>query len=173
MRLDAAALRAQARVGLSPPLLASLVRVPVSDSTLRDLESARGSLALRLASTPEGERGRVVIELVCGEVAAVLGHSSAAAIDTERPFSELGFDSLAAVELRNRLGVVSGVRLPATLVFDYPTCTALGDFLLGEMRSEIGSSGGRGAEAPGARDATAPTPLVRQGVGQQSGQRLA
>ncbi len=136
LRLDTAMLRAQARAGLLAPLLRNLVRVP----TRWDAEGARGSLARRLASTPEAERARVALELVCGEVAAVLGHPSAEAIDPHRPFKELGFDSLTAVELRNRLGLVSGVQLPATLVFDHPTCVALSDFLLGEVLPENGSS---------------------------------
>jgi acyl transferase domain-containing protein/acyl carrier protein len=157
VRMDAAALRAQARAGLVPPLLRNLVRTP----SPTEAESVRGALARRLASTPEGERGRVALELVCGEVAAVLGHPSAEAIDAQRPFSELGFDSLTAVELRNRLGVRSGVALPATLVFDYPTCAALSDFLLSEMLPEIGAPAKLDTDEAEVRDAIASIPLRR------------
>ncbi|MET9687191.1 type I polyketide synthase [Streptomyces sp. NPDC006514] len=116
VRLDPAALRVQARAGVLPPLLRGLVRVPA-----RRAESTGGSLAQRLAAVAEADREQVVLELVQTQVASVLGHASGAAIDPERPFKELGFDSLAAVELRNRLARASGLRLPATLVFDHPT----------------------------------------------------
>ena len=118
--LDLAALRAQARMGVLPALFAGLVRVPA-----RRFGEQGASLARRLAGTPEAEREGVVLELVRAQVATVLGHASPEAIDTQRTFKELGFDSLTAVELRNRLNAVTGLRLPATLVFDYPTTAAV------------------------------------------------
>ena len=66
------------------------------------------------------------------QVALVLGMTPGA-VDASRPFRDLGFDSLTAVELRNQLAVVSGLRLPATLVFSYPTPAALADFLRTRM----------------------------------------
>ncbi len=115
--LDVAALRAGARAGLLPPILRSLVG---SQNARRGREAA-GALARRLAAAPEAEREGIVLELVRGHAAAVLGHASPAAVDPGRAFKELGFDSLGAVELRNRLATATGLRLPATLVFDYPT----------------------------------------------------
>jgi acyl transferase domain-containing protein/D-arabinose 1-dehydrogenase-like Zn-dependent alcohol dehydrogenase/acyl carrier protein len=125
MGLDLAALRSQADAGPLPALLRGLVNTP-----RRRASGARGSLVRRLAAVSEGERRQVVLELVRGEVAAVLGHASAEAVDAQRAFNELGFDSLLSVELRNRLNGATGLRLPATLVFDYPTPTALTGHLL-------------------------------------------
>jgi acyl carrier protein len=135
--LDLRALRAQARMGVLPALLGDLVRVP----TRRSSDEGR-SLALRLAGTPEAEREVIVLALVRAQVTTVLGHASSEAIDPQRTFKELGFDSLAAVELRNRLSAAAGLRLPATLVFDYPTPAALASYLLGEVAQD-------GTAAPG------------------------
>ncbi|MFD4139641.1 SDR family NAD(P)-dependent oxidoreductase [Streptomyces sp. NPDC058572] len=127
MKLDTAALRVQARAGLLPALLRGLVRMPARRA------GTGGSLAQRLAGVAEADREQVVLDLVQSHVAAVLGHASAAAITPNRAFKELGFDSLSAVELRNRLTQDTGVRLPATLVFDHPTPVAIARFLLAEV----------------------------------------
>jgi acyl transferase domain-containing protein/acyl carrier protein len=124
VRLDRAALRSAAAAGALAPLLSGLVRVPT-----RRPAAAAGSLAARLAGLGEEEREGVATELVRTHVAAVLGHAGAAAVDPGTPFKDLGFDSLAAVELRNRLGQASGLRLPSTLVFDYPTPAEAARFL--------------------------------------------
>ena len=137
-RLDTAALRAQARTGMLPGIFAGVINVPSRRPSER-IES----LGRRLASVPEGEREGVVLELVRAQVAAVLGYVSLEAIDAQQTFKDLGFDSLAAVELRNRLNQATGLRLPATLVFDYPTSIALAKYL----RDEISTDGV--AEAPG------------------------
>jgi len=132
VRLDLAALRARARAGMLPALLGGLVPAPA-----RRVQEA-ASLAQRLAGVQEADREQVVLQLVQAQVAAVLGHASAGAIDPGRAFHELGFDSLGAVELRNRLVHASGVRLPATLVFDHPTPAAVARLLLSEVAGGAG-----------------------------------
>jgi benzoate-CoA ligase family protein len=129
MRLDTATARAQAREGLLPNLMSDLVRV----STRRTADTA--SLTSRLAVTPVAERESVVLDLVRGEIAIVLGHSFPGAIDPNRAFKDLGFDSLASVELRNRLNTITGLRLPATVAFDHPNTTILTRYLLEQAGS--------------------------------------
>ncbi|NUS88034.1 MAG: SDR family NAD(P)-dependent oxidoreductase [Streptomyces sp.] len=87
------------------------------------------SLAERLTALPEADREGYVLEAVCAHMAAVLGHGSADEIAHDRTFKELGFDSLTAVELRNRLSAATGLRLPATLVFDFANPLALAQHL--------------------------------------------
>jgi NAD(P)-dependent dehydrogenase (short-subunit alcohol dehydrogenase family)/acyl carrier protein len=128
VRLDLAALRARAAGGGVPTVLNGLIRHRARRAAEN---SAGGGVALktRLAAMSEVEREQLLTELVCAEVAAVLGHLSAAEVDPARPFKELGFDSLTSVELRNRLNAGTGLRLPATLVFDQPTPLELARYL--------------------------------------------
>ncbi|GAA2525364.1 hypothetical protein GCM10010434_086700 [Winogradskya humida] len=118
MRLDLASMRA--RPEEVPPLLRALVRA-ARPQTAR----AQGAVAERISALPAEERLPAVLELVRAAVCAVLGHASTAVVEPGRAFGDLGFDSLTAVELRNRLGTASGLRLPATLIYDYPTPLAL------------------------------------------------
>ncbi|MGW3328060.1 SDR family NAD(P)-dependent oxidoreductase [Streptomyces virginiae] len=129
VKLDMAALRAAASGGMLPPLLSGLVRMPAR----RAARGAGGAFARQLAALPQDEQAGAVLGLVRGQVAAVLGFAGPEAVDPTRSFSEVGFDSLTAVELRNRLGAATGVRLPATLVFDYPTPTVLAEYLHAEL----------------------------------------
>ncbi|WP_255310258.1 beta-ketoacyl reductase [Streptomyces sp. DI166] len=120
--------------GPAHPLLTGLARVR---RTVRDLStdtavSGGPGLAEELGRLNAAERHRRLTEEVCRQVAAVLGHTSAARIDPDQSFKELGFDSLTAVELRNRMNSATGVLLPATLVFDYPTPAVLADHLCRE-----------------------------------------
>ncbi|MEU3607770.1 type I polyketide synthase [Streptomyces sp. NPDC035033] len=121
--LDLEVLRELDRV---PPLLRALVPARVRTAGDRAEESVAG----RLAGLTDAERADAVLELVRGRVAAVLGLADPAAVDPEQPFRELGFDSLTAVEMRNRLNAVTGLQLPATSVFDHPTPARLAAFLL-------------------------------------------
>ena len=103
----------------------------------------------------------MVLDLVRAEVASVLGHDSPESIDVHRAFNELGFDSLTAVELRNRLSDLSGTQLPATLAFDYPSTEALSRFLLDRVAPRDGQSAERDLEDVDVRNAIASIPLGR------------
>ncbi|MFF4963358.1 acyl carrier protein, partial [Streptomyces sp. NPDC001222] len=91
--------------------------------------SAGPGLLERLAELPESDRASFVLDAVCEQTAAVLGHADPGAIDPDRPFHEIGFDSLTGVELRNRINRISGLTLSATLVFDHPSPAALAEYL--------------------------------------------
>ncbi|MEU1020473.1 type I polyketide synthase, partial [Streptomyces sp. NPDC005898] len=161
LRLDAVAMGA-AGAGM-PAIVRGLVRSPVRRS--RAVEATGGGagsgLAHRLAATSEAERSRMMLELVRGHVAAVLGHGSADAVEESRAFKELGFDSLTSVELRNRLNEATGLRLAATLVFDHPTPVALARHLLAEVLGEQGAV----AVAPVAGAVGDDDPIVIVGMG--------
>jgi pimaricinolide synthase PimS1 len=125
--------RVDARVrGEVPPLLRGLVRSG-RRAAAGAADVAVGALAEQLAATPESERIGVLVDLVRAQVATVLDHPSPDAVDLGREFRALGFDSLTSVELRNRLNTATSLRLPATLVFDYPTPTALAEHLLARL----------------------------------------
>src|SRR5579862_7484742 len=95
------------------------------------------AFAARVAELPDADRAQLVLDTVLTQVAFVLGHASADAVDARRPFREAGFDSPAAVELRNRLSATTGLRLPASLVFDHPSPVAVSEFLLGELTGVV------------------------------------
>jgi acyl transferase domain-containing protein/NADP-dependent 3-hydroxy acid dehydrogenase YdfG len=156
VQLDMPALRAQARAGSLPALLRGLVKVPAQAA-----EPAGGSLAQRLAGVPEDERESMVLELVQAQVAAVLGHESGAAIDPDRAFKDMGFDSLASVGLRNRLGKITALRLPATLVFDHPTTAAVAAYLLESVEPEVTTGGAAEDDTARIRAVLASIPIER------------
>ncbi|HET9621833.1 MAG TPA: beta-ketoacyl reductase, partial [Kofleriaceae bacterium] len=99
----------------------------------RGVEVATTDLRRELAALPAADRERRLLALVQHEAARVLGHDTGDAIERGRPLRELGFDSLAAVTLRDRLRAQTGLDLPATLVFDHPTPGELATFLAGEL----------------------------------------
>ncbi|MEU6619135.1 type I polyketide synthase [Streptomyces parvus] len=130
IRFDTAALRA--RGDELPTLLRSLVPARVTARTASGGGApAEGDIAGRLAGMKPDDQDAFLFDLVSRHVAAVLGHGESQTFDGGRALRDMGFDSLAAVELRNGLGAVTGLALPATLVFDYPTIAEIVDHLGG------------------------------------------
>ncbi|WP_406092339.1 SDR family NAD(P)-dependent oxidoreductase [Streptomyces sp. NBC_01013] len=118
--------------GHLPPVLGTLVRTHGRLGTRPGTGlSAAADLHRRLAGRSEDERGRILLELVRSHVATLLGHPTPEAVGADRAFQDLGFDSLAAVELRRRLGSATGLSLPASLVFDHPDSRAVAAHLAG------------------------------------------
>ncbi|MFF4223815.1 SDR family NAD(P)-dependent oxidoreductase [Streptomyces abikoensis] len=135
MHLDVARLRG--RGGEVPAMFRRLVH-----STARRTVTAAvhdSGLQQQIASLSPAERGEFLAGLVRDHAAAVLGHAGADAIALDRPFRDLGFDSLTAVELRNRFTAITGLRLPATLVFDHPTPQTLATYLGGLLATDTAS----------------------------------
>uniref|UniRef100_UPI0012FBB5E9 type I polyketide synthase n=1 Tax=Actinomadura rifamycini TaxID=31962 RepID=UPI0012FBB5E9 len=149
-RIDLRSVRADAAAGGAVPhMLRGLVRVGRRRQAAQAADSggARGGLAERLAGLTPDDRLALLLDLVRGQVAAVLGHAGAGAVRADAAFRDAGFDSLTAVELRNRLREATGLKLPATLVFDHPNPQALARHL----RAELGDGSGDAAPAPVAR----------------------
>ncbi|WP_455771017.1 SDR family NAD(P)-dependent oxidoreductase, partial [Streptomyces erythrochromogenes] len=147
VRLDLPAIRARGEV---PALLRGLIRGPA-----RRVVTAAGAdagLTQRLTGLDPQARHEALLDLVRTQIAHVLGHVGVAEVDPARAFQDLGFDSLMAVELRNRLDAATGLRLPATLVFDYPTADALVRFLLDEV---FGNESAAAEQLPAVRAAAA------------------
>ncbi|MFI2214646.1 type I polyketide synthase [Streptomyces sp. NPDC020141] len=129
-RLDLAALRTAD--GQVAPVFRALLG-PGGRRAARTRADGGAPLAERLSRLTAPERDRALLDLVRTHVASVLGHASAERIEPDRAFKDLGFDSLTAVELRNRLNAATGLRLATTLVFDHPTPTALVRLLHAEL----------------------------------------
>jgi acyl transferase domain-containing protein len=134
-RWDAAGLRARAERDDVPPVLRGLVRAPrrTEQATATAVHAPSGTFADRLTGLDRTEAAEAILDFVRDQVAFSLGHREPTGIDPERPFRDLGLDSLMSVELRNRLGAETGLRLPASLAFDHPTVTGLAGYLLGEL----------------------------------------
>ncbi|MGW6396502.1 SDR family NAD(P)-dependent oxidoreductase, partial [Streptomyces sp. NPDC055103] len=140
--------------GLPPAVLRGLVRPRrAARATAAGPAAGDGAWAPRIAALPERERADAVLDLVRTVVAGVLGHADASRLDPGRAFKDLGFDSLAGVELRNRLNAATGLRLPATTVFDHPSPASLAAHLHERVAGEgtvaaAPAPGGRGGGAP-------------------------
>ncbi|RMI32138.1 SDR family NAD(P)-dependent oxidoreductase [Nocardia stercoris] len=122
LRFDATAPRRESDGRVVPAVLRGYGgRVGVAKSS----DAAAGTFAARLDEAGSDRSADLILATVLAQVAAVLGHDSGASIDAGKPFRELGFDSLGGVDLRNRLGKATGLSLPSTLIFDYPTPAAV------------------------------------------------
>ncbi|HJD82313.1 MAG TPA: SDR family NAD(P)-dependent oxidoreductase, partial [Kitasatospora aureofaciens] len=165
VRLDLPALREGGSTrGL--PLLRSLLGAAPRRAARSEASAGTGA-GLSLDGLSSAERSYELVELVRAQVAAVLGHASPEAVGTGRGFLESGFDSLRGVELRNRLATATGLRLPATLVFDHPTPAAVAEHLGELLRQRDGAAGSPalldldGLEA-GLRDLAPADPAARE-----------
>ncbi|WP_344570918.1 type I polyketide synthase, partial [Streptomyces axinellae] len=163
-KFDNKALRAEAEAGSLPPVLRGVVRTPVRRVTGAAGAGAgggTGSWPERLAGLPEAQQEKLLLEMVRGQVATVLGHSDPHGIASDQAFQGLGFDSLTAVELRNRLNTATGLRLTATLVFDHPTPAALATHLRTQL---ISTAQPKPATGPAARTGYADEPIAIVGM---------
>jgi mycoketide-CoA synthase len=150
--IDLAALRVKFDGGTLPPMFVDLINAPTRRQVDDSLAAAKSKSALlqRLEGLPEDEQYVVLLDLVRSNIATVLGNSSSDSIDPERAFQELGFDSLTAVEMRNRLKSATGLALSPTLIFDYPNCAALAGYMHQELVGTAEQSAP--AAAPGEAD---------------------
>ncbi|MCO8302437.1 type I polyketide synthase [Streptomyces sp. RKCA744] len=135
------------------PLIADLpeVRRTVEDTAAVAPDPSGPTLAERLARAPEPERDQLVLDLVREHAAAALGHPSARTVDPDRAFRDLGFDSLTAVDFRNRLVAATGLRLPAALAFDHPTPESIARHLRTELLGS-GTDSGPGTDSGSGTD---------------------
>ncbi|RKN37847.1 type I polyketide synthase, partial [Streptomyces hoynatensis] len=121
------------------------------------------TLVARLRNAPASQREQLLIDRIRSEVAVITGHMTSSTIDPDRSFKDFGFDSFASVELRNRLGNATGLRLPTTLLFNHPTPAAVAGYLLAAL---LGTEGDPAAGRPSAtRAATADEPIAIVGMG--------
>ncbi|MEU3466099.1 type I polyketide synthase [Streptomyces sp. NPDC006733] len=156
-KMNFAALRAEAASGRLAPPLGGLVRVPRKAAQAGAAEAE--SPVAQLAGLGEADQLRLLLSLVRGHAETVLG--GADPIGADHAFKAVGFDSLTAVELRNRLAKATGIRLPATLVFDYPTPAALARHLRDELVPRGGDDDPSAAREADIRRALALVPFSR------------
>ncbi|WP_215490552.1 acyl carrier protein, partial [Streptomyces himastatinicus] len=143
VRVDTAALRAADTV---PPLLRELAPAPNRRAAASAPAAPAESLESRLRGLPAEQRSTLLLDLVLKDVALVLGHGDPRGISADGAFRDLGFDSLTAVELRNKINHRTGLKLSATAVFDHPSPRALVDHLLDRLTAAPETA--RDAEEP-------------------------
>ena len=178
--IDLAALRVKFDAGTLPPMFVDLINAPSRRQVDDSLAAAKSKSALlqRLEGLPEDEQQAVLLDLVRTNIATVLGNSSPETIDPDRAFQELGFDSLTAVEMRNRLKSATGLALSPTLIFDYPNSAALAGYmhreLVGTSRAKHPGGRARGSRNPargGIHSGQAPSAGGRAGTVARVGKR--
>ncbi|APE34784.1 hypothetical protein BOX37_13450 [Nocardia mangyaensis] len=129
--IDIGALRTASGLAELPPLLRGLL------TTRRRVDTRgfdAGALAKKLVGLSEKDQYTVVLDLIKSHIAAVLGHSGPDVVDADQKFLDMGFDSLSAVELRNRLkATAGGAKMSTTVIFDYPTPASLAEFIRGQI----------------------------------------
>ncbi|MEU9143437.1 type I polyketide synthase [Streptomyces sp. NPDC048349] len=163
IKLDLRTLRTQAGAGGGVPhLLRGLVRT--GRQVARAASATDAGLAGRLAGLTSAEQDALLLDVVRAQAAVVLGHSGPEGVRPEMAFKDVGFDSLTSVELRNRLREATGLKLPATLVFDYPTPQALAGYLREEFGDVAPVAAAPAAAAPAAVAADAGEPLAIVGM---------
>jgi NADPH:quinone reductase-like Zn-dependent oxidoreductase/malonyl CoA-acyl carrier protein transacylase/nucleoside-diphosphate-sugar epimerase/acyl carrier protein len=140
-QLDLAAIRSDSAVTGLPPMFRGLIRPARRTAESVAAGESSSDLRQRLAAMSTSEREHELLDVVCSHAAAVLGHDCADAVGMDQEFKELGFDSLGAVEFRNRLKSATGLKLQTTAVFDHPTPKALARYLASALDTD-------GASAP-------------------------
>jgi acyl transferase domain-containing protein/surfactin synthase thioesterase subunit/acyl carrier protein len=160
VRVDLPALRAQSAASSVSFLWHGLVR-PAARRVALHRSAEQHALVRRIAAMPAAEADRALLRLVTTTIAAAMGRTDESFVERNRALKDIGFDSLTAVELRNRLNAATGLRLPTTLVFDHPTpsklATHLRELLLG-LRVEVTTSAPRTA-------ASSTEPIAIIGIG--------
>jgi polyketide synthase 12 len=144
-QFDLATIRSHSVVGGLPPMFRALIRAARRTAESAAAVEPPSDLRQRLAAMSTSQREHELLDIVRSNAAAVLGHDSGDALGADQEFKELGFDSLGAVEFRNRLKSATGLKLPTTAVFDHPTSTALARYLARALDTD-------GAGTPGAKE---------------------
>ncbi|MBP2327135.1 acyl transferase domain-containing protein/acyl carrier protein [Kibdelosporangium banguiense] len=163
MPLDTRALQGAGDDDL-PAILRGLVR-PAGRRAANDAQEDTGSLAQQLAEMPERRRRPALLELVRTQAAALLGYSGIEEVEPDRPFNEIGFDSLSATGFRNKLSLLTKLKLPASLIFDYPNSRVLADHLAEQLlpheEAEQSADSAEALTEQGVRDILASIPLAQ------------